>query len=53
MLKSTFSEDYLYTIILPAIIIVSMILIASIIACCLHRRRRKSGKMELGKFYNL
>ncbi|XP_065370298.1 serine-rich adhesin for platelets isoform X2 [Calliphora vicina] len=48
MLKSTFSEDYMYTIILPAIIIVSMILIASLIACCLHRRRRKSGKMELG-----
>ncbi|XP_073811245.1 dystroglycan isoform X3 [Musca autumnalis] len=48
LLKSTFSDDYLYTIILPAIIIVSMILIASIIACCLHRRRRKSGKMELG-----
>ncbi|XP_058975907.1 uncharacterized protein LOC101889778 isoform X3 [Musca domestica] len=48
LLKSTFSDDYLYTIILPAIIIVTMILIASIIACCLHRRRRKSGKMELG-----
>ncbi|XP_037818606.1 dystroglycan isoform X3 [Lucilia sericata] len=48
LLKSTFSDDYMFTIILPAIIIVSMILIASIIACCLHRRRRKSGKMELG-----
>uniref|UniRef100_A0A1I8Q2N2 Dystroglycan 1 n=1 Tax=Stomoxys calcitrans TaxID=35570 RepID=A0A1I8Q2N2_STOCA len=48
LLKSTFSDDYLYTIILPAIIIVTMIIIASIIACCLHRRRRKSGKMELG-----
>ncbi|KAM7341750.1 dystroglycan isoform 2-T3 [Cochliomyia hominivorax] len=48
LLKSTFSEDYMFTIILPAIIIVTMILIAAIIACCLHRRRRKSGKMELG-----
>ncbi|XP_075166211.1 dystroglycan isoform X2 [Haematobia irritans] len=48
LLKSTFSDDYLYTIILPAIIIVTMIIVASIIACCLHRRRRKSGKMELG-----
>uniref|UniRef100_A0A034V5W9 Dystroglycan 1 n=1 Tax=Bactrocera dorsalis TaxID=27457 RepID=A0A034V5W9_BACDO len=47
-LKSSFSEEYMYTIILPAVIIVSMILIACLIACCLHRRRRKSGKMELG-----
>ncbi|XP_067633099.1 uncharacterized protein Dg isoform X2 [Eurosta solidaginis] len=47
-LKSSFSEQYLYTIILPAVIIVSMITIALLIACCLHRRRRKSGKMELG-----
>ncbi|XP_075166214.1 dystroglycan isoform X5 [Haematobia irritans] len=51
LLKSTFSDDYLYTIILPAIIIVTMIIVASIIACCLHRRRRKSGKMELEKFH--
>nr|XP_014095985.2 uncharacterized protein LOC106621580 isoform X2 [Bactrocera oleae] len=47
-LKSSFSEEYMYTIILPAVIIVSMIIIACLIACCLHRRRRKSGKMELG-----
>uniref|UniRef100_A0A1A9WGL4 Dystroglycan 1 n=1 Tax=Glossina brevipalpis TaxID=37001 RepID=A0A1A9WGL4_9MUSC len=48
LLRSTFSDDYMFTIIMPAIIIVVMILIAAIIACCLHRRRRKSGKMELG-----
>lgn len=48
LLKSSFSDDYFYTFILPAAIIVVMIIIASIIACCLHRRRRKSGKMELG-----
>lgn len=48
-LKSSFSEEYMYTIILPAVIIVSMIVIACLIACCLHRRRRKSGKMELGE----
>uniref|UniRef100_W8AKX1 Dystroglycan 1 n=1 Tax=Ceratitis capitata TaxID=7213 RepID=W8AKX1_CERCA len=47
-LKSSFSDEYMYTIILPAIIIVTMILIALMVACCLHRRRRKSGKMELG-----
>ncbi|XP_030373916.1 uncharacterized protein LOC115623622 isoform X1 [Scaptodrosophila lebanonensis] len=47
-LKSTFSEEYLATFILPAVIILVMILLASIIACCLHRRRHKSGKMELG-----
>ncbi|XP_054740800.1 uncharacterized protein LOC129246213 isoform X2 [Anastrepha obliqua] len=47
-LKSSFSEEYMYTIILPAVIIISMIIIALLIACCLHRRRRKSGKMELG-----
>ncbi|XP_036332138.1 uncharacterized protein LOC118743513 isoform X2 [Rhagoletis pomonella] len=47
-LKSSFSDEYLYTIILPAVIIISMIIIALLIACCLHRRRRKSGKMELG-----
>lgn len=48
-LKPAFTDEYLATFILPAIIIVVMILLASIIACCLHRRRHKSGKMELGK----
>lgn len=48
LLRSTFSDDYMFTIIMPAIIIVVMVLVAAIIACCLHRRRRKSGKMELG-----
>uniref|UniRef100_A0A1A9VY29 Dystroglycan 1 n=1 Tax=Glossina austeni TaxID=7395 RepID=A0A1A9VY29_GLOAU len=47
LLRSTFSDDYMFTIIMPAIIIVVMVLVAAIIACCLHRRRRKSGKMEL------
>ncbi|KAH8361986.1 hypothetical protein KR200_009378, partial [Drosophila serrata] len=46
--KSTFSEEYMANIVLPAVIIIVMIIVASIIACCLHRRRHKSGKMELG-----
>ncbi|KAH8285536.1 hypothetical protein KR054_010629 [Drosophila jambulina] len=46
--KSTFSEEYMANIVLPAVIIIVMIIMASIIACCLHRRRHKSGKMELG-----
>ncbi|KAH8400780.1 hypothetical protein KR009_000930 [Drosophila setifemur] len=46
--KSTFSDEYLANIVLPAVIIVVMILLAAIVACCLHRRRHKSGKMELG-----
>lgn len=45
---STFSDDYLLTFVLPAVVIIAMILIAAIIACCLHRRRM-TGKMELGK----
>ncbi|KAI8127139.1 Dystroglycan [Lucilia cuprina] len=40
LLKSTFSDDYMFTIILPAIIIVSMILIASLIACCDEEERK-------------
>ncbi|XP_032306327.1 uncharacterized protein LOC6496411 isoform X13 [Drosophila ananassae] len=47
-LKSTFSDEYLANIVLPAVIIVVMIILASLVACCLHRRRHKSGKMELG-----
>lgn len=46
--QSTFSDDYLLTFVLPAVVIIAMILIAAIIACCLHRRRM-TGKMELGK----
>lgn len=48
-LKSTFSDEYLANIVLPAVIIVVMIILASLVACCLHRRRHKSGKMELGR----
>ncbi|KAL5288026.1 DAG1 family protein [Megaselia abdita] len=44
---STLSDDYLYSFIIPAIIIVSMILLASIVACILHRRKL-TGKMEIG-----
>lgn len=44
---STFTDDYLFTFILPAVIIVVMIVLASVIACVLHRRRL-TGKMELG-----
>lgn len=50
LLKTSFTEDYILTVILPSIIIVTMVLIAALVAWCLHRRRRKSGKMELGKF---
>lgn len=46
---STLSDDYLYSFIIPAIIIVSMILLASIVACILHRRKL-TGKMEIGRF---
>ncbi|XP_037929732.1 dystroglycan-like, partial [Teleopsis dalmanni] len=47
-LKSSFADHYMYSVILPAVIIISMILIAALVALCLHRRRHKSGKMELG-----
>lgn len=53
LLKTSFSDDYILTVILPSIIIVTMVFIAALVACCLHRRRRKSGKMELGKFIKL
>lgn len=46
--QSSFSDDYLLTFVLPAVIIIGMILVAAIIACVLHRRRM-TGKMELGK----
>lgn len=44
---SSFTDDYLFTFIVPAVIILVMLLLASIIACVLHRRRL-TGKMELG-----
>ncbi|KXJ81120.1 hypothetical protein RP20_CCG021670 [Aedes albopictus] len=40
-------DDYLLTVVLPAVIILAMLLIAFIIACILYRRRL-TGKMELG-----
>nr|XP_029735924.1 uncharacterized protein LOC109420851 isoform X1 [Aedes albopictus]XP_029735925.1 uncharacterized protein LOC109420851 isoform X1 [Aedes albopictus]XP_029735926.1 uncharacterized protein LOC109420851 isoform X1 [Aedes albopictus]XP_029735927.1 uncharacterized protein LOC109420851 isoform X1 [Aedes albopictus]XP_029735928.1 uncharacterized protein LOC109420851 isoform X1 [Aedes albopictus]XP_029735929.1 uncharacterized protein LOC109420851 isoform X1 [Aedes albopictus]XP_029735930.1 uncharac len=39
-------DDYLLTVVLPAVIILAMLLIAFIIACILYRRRL-TGKMEL------
>lgn len=47
--SSNLSDDYLYSFIIPAIIIISMILLASIVACILHRRKL-TGKMEIGEY---
>lgn len=43
----SFTDEYMLTFILPAVIIIAMLLLTCIIACVLHRRRM-TGKMELG-----
>lgn len=43
----SFTDEYMLTFILPAIIIGAMLFLTCIIACVLHRRRM-TGKMELG-----
>lgn len=40
------TDEYLYTFLLPVVIVATMILLAAIIACVLYRRRR-SGKMSI------
>ncbi|KAG8335221.1 cytoskeletal anchoring at plasma membrane [Homalodisca vitripennis] len=41
------NDEYLVTVIVPAIVIAAMLLCASLVACALYRRRR-TGKMSVG-----
>ncbi|XP_014212540.1 dystroglycan-like [Copidosoma floridanum] len=41
-------DDYLFTFVLPAVIIATMLILAGLIACILYKRRR-SGKMSVSE----
>lgn len=41
------SEEYLITVVVPAVVIASMLVCAGLVACILYRRRR-TGKMSVG-----
>lgn len=41
-------DDYLFTFVLPAVIIATMLMLAGVIACILYKRRR-SGKMSISE----
>jgi dystroglycan 1 len=42
------SDEYLFTFIVPVVIIASMVLLALLVACALYRRRRR-GKLAVGE----